>query len=99
MGCFPCQRGLVRDDLEVAGPLLTLLARVETCRELNPRGEWPLLLRRGGVVEDDVVDEQLGGRVSVELDVVDAFILRERAARAVGTPGHGHVHGHSLPPL
>jgi hypothetical protein len=68
----------VGHDLEVPGPVLPLAAGVEARREDDVRGERPSLVRTGGLVENDVIDDQFGGGVRVELDVVDALPVGKR---------------------
>src|SRR5438270_8961055 len=70
-GGLPGQGRLVGDDLEVAGPLLALPSRVEPAGEDWSLRERSLLAGQRRVVQDDVVDDQLGAGVGIELDVVD----------------------------
>jgi hypothetical protein len=97
--CLPRQRRLVFHDFEVAGPLIAraLFASVEPASEKNAVGERLRLRFWRGIVQDDVVDDQLSVRRDVELDVVNALVFGERPAAAIWAARLRHVHRRGLP--
>ena len=84
----------MRHNLEIPRPLDPLLARIEPAGEHDLLGKRPLFLGRrliGRVVEHDIVDQQLGCRIGIELDIVNSLVLRERPAAAVGPAGFRQI--------
>src|SRR5262249_57551692 len=72
---LPRVRLCLRDNLEIARPLFALLARVEPRRENRPAWKRPGLPLHCGVVEHNVVDDQLRARVGVELNLINALVF------------------------